>query len=78
MRLIGMGHFYEGRRQINKRNLYGLRLFVFMAILTEASLPSLLSTLFTTGRASLSPSCDLRVHPPIFGQVVGSPVGEGD
>ena len=43
-------------------------------------MPSLLSTLFTTGRASLSPSCDLRGRtlPPIFGQVVGPPVGEGD
>lgn len=30
MRLIGMGHFYEGRRQTNKRNLYGLRLFLWL------------------------------------------------
>lgn len=29
MRLVGIRHFHEGRRQTNKRNLYGLRLFVF-------------------------------------------------
>ena len=41
-------------------------------------MPSLLSTLFTTGRTSLSPSSALRGRLPIFGQVVGPPVGEGD
>ena len=29
MRLVGIRHFHEGGRQTNKRNLYGLRLFVF-------------------------------------------------
>lgn len=51
---------------------------LFVAILTKAGLPSSLSILFTTGRESLSPSSALGGRSPIFGQVVGPPVGEGD